>query len=171
MKPAKYVRNQHRFLAFSDSLVHREVARKSLGGNALIHGAGFMTLNVVDGQIVANCFGRSESLDVDPRRDDHSTILPQIGVGTDAKYVIVHGRVVVFSTVIDEVAVRDGAFFGPSKAYSAGFVRLSVDEDNKIKVECHGKLDGIDESSNKNDYLMVAQALGIAGDHLSIVKE
>lgn len=138
--PNKYICNQRRFLVFSKSLVHREMAVKVLGRDKLIHGAGFVKLSVLDGMIAADCFGKSESLNKGVHRHDNSNILKSIGViendsSVEAKYVIWRHKVVVFSPEIAFENVIKGSFMGATDIDSAGTVSLTL-RDGKIDVVC-----------------------------------
>lgn len=168
MNSAKYIRSQHRFLAFSDSLVHREIAINVLGRNILIHGAGFVKFSVNEGVIEADCFGESESLSKGVRRDDHTKILEGLGVENPntevehAKYVIVHGRVVVFSNEIEHAAVLKGSFFGNTDVESAGFVKFLPLQNGGIKVQVYGESISIGASHRKEDAALIAELFSIS---------
>lgn len=138
--PTKYIRNQSRFLVFPESLVHREMAINVLGRDKLIHGAGFLSLSVVNGAIAANCHGESESLRVGVRRDDHTAILKSIGVKLDessveAKYVVWRHKMVIFSNELEFEQVIAGSFYGAKDINSAGTLRLNLRE-GKIEIVC-----------------------------------
>lgn len=148
MKPAKYIRNSKLFLAFSNNFVHSEVARKVLGYNTLIHGAGFVSFSIVNGFLIADCFGHSESLQVEPRYDDDKSILNAIGIQTENKldayahYIITSYNTLVFSNEIPHKQVMDTVLSGYT-AIGAGRVSFSV-VNNKIHIDCHGSADDIE---------------------------
>jgi hypothetical protein len=162
----KYIRNQSRFVVFPESSQHRETAIKGLGPDKLIHGAGFCRL-VFDGEkIGAECYGHSESLNREPRRDDYIHILNSIGVQNDteveyAKYVVFRGKAVVFYHELDHKKVAEGAFYGSTNCESAGFVKLTVEPNGKIKIECKGESESLGVSANEGDYKAIAKLMEI----------
>lgn len=174
--PTKYIRHQTRFLVFSDSIQHRELAIKAIGPDKIIHGAGFMRLNLTDKAIEAVCYGESVSLKTTPRRDDHSSILSAIGVENDdevehAKYVIWRGKVVVFSNTFEHKAVAEAAFLGSSDCDSAGFIKFIFTAAGKIKVHCYGESMSIGVSAQKNDDKKIAELMEIQESDLHISKQ
>lgn len=163
----KYIRNQHRFIVFPSTLQHREMARKCLGENKIIHGAGFMFLFFEDNKIKADCYGTSESLKVSPRRDDCTVILKSIGVENPednevqhAKYIIYRDNVIVFNEEIEHKNVAMGAF-NSTNCESAGFVKFLVHLSGKIKVQCYGESSSLGIQSRKDDYKLVAELMEI----------
>lgn len=171
--PTKYIRNQSRFLVFHNSCQHREMAIKTLGYDALIHGAGFMRLALVGGQIEAECYGNSESLNKKPRHDDHVNILKAIGVENEtivehAKYVIWRGKVVVFSNELEHKQVAHAAFHGYEDCESAGFIKFLVHPSGKVKVQCYGDSMSLGVSASKEDYKAVAKLMELPEDILLI---
>lgn len=165
----KYIRNQSHFLVFSDSLQHRATAIKTLGRDKIIHGAGFVRLVFNGEKIQAECYGYSESLSREPRHDDHIHILNAIGVENDnevehAKYVVHHGKVVVFSNELEHKQVAKGAFYDNTSCESAGFVKFLVHPSGKVKIQCYGESTSLGVSNNKEDYKVVARLMEISED-------
>ncbi len=162
---SKYIRNQHRFMVFSDKCVHAEIASKALAGQ-IIHGAGFFDMSVVDGQILVNCFGDSKSLGKSVRRDDHSTMLNSLGIVVEgketvpAKYVIFREKIVVFWHELEHEDVSAAAFFGSIDCDSAGFVTIELLNDGRIKIECFGEDASIGAKSKKGDNKKIAELYG-----------
>lgn len=170
----KYIRNQSRFVIFPDSCQHREMAIKCLGPDKLIHSAGFMRLVFNGEKIEAQCYGHSESLNREPRRDDNVTIIKSIGVENPeenvehAKYVIWRGKVVIFSNELEHKTVAEGAFYGSSDCESAGFVKFLVHPSGKVKVQCYGESMSLGVSSKKEDNTAIAKLMEIPEDMIFV---
>ena len=170
----KYIRNQSRFIVFHENCQHRDMAIKVFGPDKLIHGAGFTKLVLVDGQITADCYGKSISLDVEPRRDDHQHMLLSIGVENPdgdevehAKYVIWRGNAVVFSNELEHKSVAEAAFLGSIDCESAGFVKFLINHNTgKIKIQCYGESMSLGASSSKDDYKELADLMSLSHDTL-----
>lgn len=166
---AKYIRNQHRFMIFSDQCVHREMAVKALPGK-LIHGAGFLKMYVKKGELQVDCYGESESLRVKVRRDDHTAILDSIGLIRDgqetisAKYVIWRGKVVVFWHELEHEDVSAAAFFGSLDCESAGFVTLQPFHDGRVKIDCFGGDEAIMAKAKEGDNKRIGELFGLSLD-------
>lgn len=166
----KYIRNQHRFIVFHNSCQHREMAIKALGPDKLIHGAGFMRLKVSAGEINAECYGHSESLNKKPRHDDKVHILKAIGVENGeenvdhAKYVIWRGKVVIFGNELEHKTVAQAAFMGREDCESAGFVKFIPRSDGKIKIQCYGESMSLGISVQENDNKAIAKLMEIPED-------
>jgi hypothetical protein len=62
-------------VVFPDSLTHSDVAR-GLGGEVL--GAGFVQFYSEDGEVLAQTYGRSDSLNIAPRGEDAALIEKEI---------------------------------------------------------------------------------------------
>lgn len=133
----KYVRNGTRFLVFSNALQHLNVAREVLGPRALFHGAGFVDFSVEDGQIAANCHGKSESLGKEVRRDDWRAILVGLGIPEGSfNYVIDGQNIILFSQDIEfSKVVESRAFYHKPTDFSAGVASVVISE-GVIKVLC-----------------------------------
>lgn len=169
--PTKYIRHQDKFIIFNEKIVHQEMAHRLFGHDKLIHGAGFVKLFIENSQILADCYGKSESLRVGTRRDDHTHILKSIGVENveeveQAKYVIWRGKAVIFPNNIDHKSVAESAFFGSTDCESAGFIKFILRPDGKIKVHCYGESMSIGASAQKNDYKIIAELIGIPEKNL-----
>lgn len=163
----KYIRNQHRFLVFSDSIQHKDFADKVLRGK-LIHGAGFMQVDVIDGVLTPKCFGESESLRKGPRRDCARDIVESIGMKEDSptKYIIYRGKVVIFWHELSHEAVSESAFFGSIDCESAGFMTLSILEDGRVNIKCFGESECGMAKSREGDNKRIAELLGLDVDLL-----
>lgn len=169
----KYIRNQHRFIVFTPSCQHRDMAIKALGPDKLIHGAGFMRLDFDGEKISADCYGMSESLRKSPRHDDKTAILKSIGVENPnddlvphAKYVIRRGRAVVFYNELDHDQVAKAAYMGSTDCDSAGFVKFLVHPSGKVKVQCYGESMSLGISANANDYKIIADLMEIPDEYV-----
>ena len=164
--PTKYIRHQSRFVVFHEKIVHSEMAHRLFGRDKLIHGAGFIKLFLDEDKIQANCYGKSESLRVGTRRDDHTHILNAIGVENNdevehAKYVIWRGKPVIFSNELEHKAVAEAAFLGSSDCESAGFIKFIFTATGKIKVHCYGESMSIGASAQKGDDKTIAELMEI----------
>lgn len=162
----KYIRHQNKFLVFNKNIVHREIAKKGVGQDALIHGAGFFFVNVVDGKLIANCSGKSESLNVSVRRDDHSSIFKSIGIQTEeeidyAKYISWRGKVVIFDKSFDYKKIAEASFYGSFDCESSGLVKIFLNEKGKVVIECKSEENGTGSLSNINDYIEISSLLSI----------
>lgn len=171
----KYIRHKMTFIVFPESCQHREMAVKAFGVGMLIHGAGFCRLEFKDDQIQADCYGKSESLNKSPRRDDKEQMLSAIGVENDnfvehAKYVIWRGKAVVFSQTLSHDAVAKAAFLGRTDCDSAGFVKFIKRSDGKIKVQCYGESTSLNVSAKEEDYKLLANLMEIP-EQLIFIKQ
>lgn len=163
----KYIRNQFKFIVFHNSCQHRETAIKGFGPDKLIHGAGFVRFDVVDGKIQADCYGHSESLNKGPRHDDPEKLINALGINSDvgdAKYVIWRGKVVVFSHELDHTTIASASFMERTDCESAGFVKFDVNEQGKVVISCYGDnvMPGI--SAKPDDYKDIAHLLEFPED-------
>ncbi len=155
----KYIRAQYKFVVFPDSIQHRDCARKIFGPDILIHGAGFMSLFAEKGLINANCYGYSESLDVNSRHDDGKEILNRLGIENDkevsyAKYVRSKNVVVVFSSELSHETVANAVL--NNTAESAGLVKILMADGGKIKIQCCGSSESLGLSPNEKDKKYIA---------------
>lgn len=171
--PTKYIRHQSRFVVFHEKIVHSEMAHRLFGRDKLIHGAGFINLFLDEDKIQANCYGKSESLRVGTRRDDHTHILNAIGVENNdevehAKYVIWRGKTVIFSNELEHKSVAEAAFLGSSDCESAGFIKFIFTAAGKIKVHCYGESMSIGASAQKGDDKTIAELMEIPQDILHV---
>lgn len=174
--PTKYIRHQSCFVVFHEKIVHSEMAHRLLGRDKLIHGAGFIKLFLDEGKIQANCYGKSESLRVGTRRDDHTHILNAIGIENDdevehAKYVIWRGKAVVFSNEFEHKAVAEAAFLGSSDCESAGFIKFIFTAAGKVKVHCYGESMSLGVSSQPKDFRTIADLMGLPESTLHFSKK
>lgn len=166
----KYIRHTSKFMVFSETLIHREVAKETFGHDALIHGAGFLTLFSYDEKVVAECYGKSESLNISPRWDDEKVILTKIGVKNSeedeyAHYLCFGGEAIIFSKDIphDKVAKAAWSGFGKcNKHASAGVVRIVQDGESRFDITCSDVDNKLNTKSDVRDRIRLAEMLGIS---------
>lgn len=163
---AKYIRNQYKFLVFDKSIVHSEIARQGIRHDILIHGAGFFELVFKYNQLIADCSGKSVSLNVGVRRDDNEKILSSIGVQVDseieyAKYVIWRGKVIVFDKELDYKKVASGAFHGSFDCESSGRVKLFLNDNGKVVIDCKSEDNETGSHSQPEDFVKIAELFSL----------
>lgn len=166
----KYIRHTSKFMVFSETLIHREVAKETFGHDALIHGSGFLALFSYDEKVVAECYGKSESLNVSPRWDDDEKILTQIGVKNDEEDVYAHylcfgGEAIVFSKDIPHEKVAKAAWSGFGKGQkhsSGGIVRIMQDGEERFDIVCTDGSSKLNTKMDVRDRIRLAEMFGIS---------
>ncbi len=162
----KYVRHCDLFIVFTPTYQHRNLAVAVFGHNALFHGAGFVNTSIEDGKIVIDCHGESVSLGKGVRRDDKVRILDAMGVDNEKQGVIVAKYVRErYSVVIFTESLEFSKFTSDDDNSSAGYLRLSPQENGKIKVDCFDGEQKFAAGVKSDDYKYVAAALGITDSY------
>lgn len=158
----KYIRHQFKFVVFSDSLIHREVATDIFGAGKLIHGAGFLDIlfDYEEYGFFCNCVGKSESLNVHPRHDDKNLIGKEIGLNLvneqgSGKYIIRRNQILIFSNSIDHRHVASSIWSDDEKdgfkQLSAGNFIATPNQKGTIDIQCLEGSGELNRPVNKTD--------------------
>jgi hypothetical protein len=160
MITSKYIRHQHNFVFFNKNLVHADVAKKVFP-KGLIHGAGFLLTSLDEhNHLKVVTYGKSESLNCEPRLDDASLIksllLNEDGLG----FVCNDFDGLVFSRELKHKNVA--LALNSNHVESAGYVRL-IPENGCLDVSMYGEAKDIGVKAVKvfNYRFSAYNALGV----------